>query len=183
MTNNANNNQTGKNNLYIDYERHINKMILYMIKNILKYCSHKGLPGNHHFYIKFKTNHPDFLILNMDDSVDMDLLEKYPNEMTILLQESFSNLTVDDKIFSVILSFKSEKKKLIIPFDSLLTFFDPFANFSVKIDSEKINDDANSNDLLDFLDYDFYEFEDEDYDDENLDYDFDIDEDNHTNTK
>lgn len=149
------------NGLCIDYDRQINKIILFMIKNILKYCSQKGLPGAHHFYITFKTNSPDFLILDSFDNPDLELLSKYPKDMMIVLQNSFSNLSVDEKTFSVSLNFNSQSRKLIIPFSSILTFFDPFANFSVKLDPEK-NENSISDDILDFFDhYDLYEFDDD----------------------
>jgi hypothetical protein len=155
--------KNNRNDLFIDYDRQINRMILFMIKNILKYCSQKGLPGGHHFYITFKTTSTDFLILDSEEKPDIELLAKYPKEMMIVLQNSFSNLVVEDKTFSVILNFNSEPRKLIIPLTSILTFFDPFANFSVKLDPEK-NEGLALNEILDFFDYDLYEFYDEEYD-------------------
>lgn len=156
--------KNGNNEIFIDYDAQINKMIVCMIENILKYCSKKGLPGSHHFYIKFKTDHPDVNILDSNGEQDFKLLEKYPKEMTIVLENSFSNLIVEDWGFSVQLNFNSEARKLIIPFDSILTFFDPCANFSVKLEPEKLSG-LRSDDPLNVFDYDFYDFYNEEYED------------------
>jgi len=153
--------------LMINYDLQINKMILLMIKGILKYCAIKGLPGGHHFYIKFQTKHQDFTILDPENNTpDLELLSKYPNDMTIVLQNAFHELSVDHNMFSVLLTFNGKPRKLMIPFSSLLTFFDPFANFSVKLDPEKIllSESSDTNDILDFFEYDIYEVYDEEED-------------------
>lgn len=87
----------------------------------LEYVSSKGLPGEHHFYITFRTQ---------DEGVRIPphLKARYPEEMTIVLQHQFDNLTVDrnHNLLSVGLSFGGVHSILSIPFHSLLTFADPY---------------------------------------------------------
>lgn len=151
-----------KDKKIINYDQQINRMIIHMIKKILQYSSHKGLPGGHHFYIKFFTNHPEFTIMNLNNTPDLELINKHSQEMTIVLQNSFQNLCVEEKFFSVVLNFNGEPKKLIIPFSAISTFCDPFAQFSVKLDIEKNKEyEKNSDSIIHFEEYDEYEFDEE----------------------
>ncbi|MDD2325595.1 MAG: ClpXP protease specificity-enhancing factor SspB [Alphaproteobacteria bacterium] len=84
-----------------------------------------GLPGEHHFYISFLTKHPGVEIPDY-------LIEKYPEEMTIVLQHQFFGLTVDEEGFTVMLSFNNVRERLIIPFAAITTFADPSVNFALQ---------------------------------------------------
>ena len=87
----------------------------------------KGLPGDHHFYISFITNFPGVKIAEW-------MMKDYPNEMTIVIQNWFENLHVDDKSFSIVLNFKNKPEKLNIPFESIISFSDPSVNFSLQFE-------------------------------------------------
>jgi hypothetical protein len=91
--------------------------------------SKDGLPGEHHFYISFQTDFPGVRLSNR-------LREKYPQEMTIVLQHQFWDLNVTEHTFEVGLSFSGIPERLLIPFDALTGFFDPSVQFGLKFDSQ-----------------------------------------------
>ena len=93
-----------------------------VVKAALKRAAQEGLPGEHHFYITFKTRAPGV-------SGPADLLAKYPDEMTIVLQRQFWDLAPGETFFSVTLSFGKEPKKLSIPYAAVTTFYDPSVQF------------------------------------------------------
>ena len=111
----------------INYEEIIKDSLKNAIKKLLLDISLEGLPGNHYFYISFITNFPGVKIAKW-------MIKDYPNEMTIVIQNWFENLHVDDKGFSVVLNFKNKPEKLTIPFGSILSFSDPSVNFSLKFE-------------------------------------------------
>ncbi|MEX2614599.1 MAG: ClpXP protease specificity-enhancing factor SspB [Alphaproteobacteria bacterium] len=97
----------------------------------------RGMPGDHHFYITFRT-------MDADVVVPQYLREKYPAEMTIVLQHQFDSLQVDDLGFSISLSFNDKREQLRIPFASLNAFADPSVNFGLQFRSgEKANAEAD----------------------------------------
>lgn len=83
------------------------------------------LPGSHHFYITFKTGAPGV-------SIPAHLRERFPDEMTIVLQNKFWDLTVGDAFFSVGLSFNQIPAKLVIPFSAITAFVDPAVDFGLQ---------------------------------------------------
>lgn len=85
------------------------------------------LPGDHHFTISFNTRFPGV-------KISKRLAEQWPQEMTIILQHQFMNLTVDERGFGVRLSFRSIPEQLYIPFDALTGFFDPSVPFGLKFE-------------------------------------------------
>lgn len=111
----------------INYEEIIKDSLKIAIKKLLLDVSLKGLPGDHHFYISFITNFPGVKIAEW-------MMKDYPNEMTIVIQNWFENLHVDDKGFSIVLNFKNKPEKLTIPFESVLSFSDPSVNFSLQFE-------------------------------------------------
>ena len=163
------------NKKFINYNKQINKLILFMIKNVLKDVAAHGLRGGHHFYIKILTAHPNLIVQDSAGNIDEEILRKYDTDMTIVLQNFFQDLKVEDDHFSVILTFNSLPKTLIVPFDAILTFHDPFANFAVHLDQEKYEED-DDDESMEFEEYEGYSL----YDDENdeiakfLEYDFNV---------
>src|SRR5512146_94665 len=83
-----------------------------------------GLPGEHHFYITFKTRMPDV-------SIPKHLLERFPDEMTIVIQHRFWDLKVEDDAFSVGLSFGGVPATLHVPFNAVTQFHDPAVEFAL----------------------------------------------------
>lgn len=114
--------------LQINYQKLINQSLKSAIKELLKNISKDGLPGEHHFYISFITKHPGIIIPDW-------MVEKYPDKMTIVIQNWFDNLIVNDQSFEIVLNFKNKPENLTISFDSILTFSDPSVNFSLQFDN------------------------------------------------
>ena len=83
------------------------------------------LPGDHHFYITFKTGAPGV-------DIPTHLKERFPDEMTIVLQNKFWDLTVEPELFSVGLSFNQIPTKLVIPFSAITAFVDPAVDFGLQ---------------------------------------------------
>ena len=113
------------NKLFIDYDSLTLEAMRNLIKKVLENISKNGLPNKHHFYITFLTNYKNV-------KIPIDIQNKYPKEMTIVIENSFWDLIVEENNFSIKLSFDGIKNKLIIPFNSLLSFSDPYANFHLK---------------------------------------------------
>jgi len=86
---------------------------------------HQGLKGDHHFFITFQTKFPGVMISDR-------LLEKYPEEMTIIIQHQYWELEVEEKSFSIVLSFDNIHESLVIPFDALTAFADPSVKFGLQ---------------------------------------------------
>ena len=84
-----------------------------------------GLPGEHHFYITFKTTAPGV-------DIPQRLRERFPDEMTIVLQNRYWDLVVDEERFSVGLSFSQVPSKLVIPYRAITGFHDPAVNFELR---------------------------------------------------
>ena len=84
----------------INYDKLMEKALKHVVIEALKIASDEGLPGEHHFYISFKTNHPDV-------RMSSDLLNQYPEDMTIVLQHQFANLMLSEDYFEVDLSFSN----------------------------------------------------------------------------
>ncbi|MGH7025373.1 MAG: SspB family protein [Caulobacteraceae bacterium] len=81
-----------------------------------------GLPGDHHFYISFRTDFPDVI-------VPEELVGRYPEEMTIVLQNQFWDLSPGPESFSVTLQFSGQPKSLSIPYAALTRFYDPSVQY------------------------------------------------------
>ena len=118
----------------IEYQKILNKNLLNVFVEILKEVEEKGLYGNNQLYITFATNNSKTLIPNW-------LLQKYPNEMTIVIQHEYYHLSVNKNDFSVGLSFNNKKSDLKISFDSITSFADPSANFGLNYQFNKSDED------------------------------------------
>jgi hypothetical protein len=88
----------------------------------------EGLPGAHHFYITFKTEAPGV-------SGPADLLGKYPDEMTIVLQHQYWDLAPGETFFSVTLQFGGQPKRLSVPYAAVTRFYDPSVQFLLQFEA------------------------------------------------
>ncbi|WP_336276546.1 SspB family protein [Bartonella sp. CB178] len=98
-----------------------------VIRKVLLEVAKAGLPGHHHFFITFLTNAPGVRISSR-------LKNRYPEQMTIVLQHQFRDLSVLETAFEVTLSFKEISEKLVIPFAAIQVFYDPVAAFEAAFD-------------------------------------------------
>ena len=110
----------------IDYHKILNNNMINIFKDVLKYIEKNGLHEGHHLYITFNTR-------NIDTKIPDWLKEKYPKEMTIVIQYEFWNFRVKKNSFNIGLSFNNIKTDLNIPFHSVISFADPYANFGLRL--------------------------------------------------
>jgi hypothetical protein len=106
-----------------------------IFRRVLTDVAEKGLPGEHHFLVTFRTGAPGVKISER-------LLQAHPQDMTIVLQHQFWDLTVTDTGFSVGLSFKNVAEKLVVPFSAVTGFFDPSVNFGAEFTPELKGNDG-----------------------------------------
>ena len=111
-----------------DYPKMVETALRGVMREALARTARQGLPGDHHFYISFRTRDPGV-------TVPRHLLAKYPGEMTIVLQHQFRGLEVGDTAFSVSLSFQSRPERLTVPFAAVNTFADPSVNFGLQFEA------------------------------------------------
>ncbi|HHI81551.1 MAG TPA: hypothetical protein ENJ99_00200 [Rhizobiales bacterium] len=112
-----------------------------VIRLALKRVEAKGLPGEHHFFIAVATTHPGV-------KLSKRLREKYPEEITIVLQHQFWNLKVFNSFFEVELSFDNAPEKLVVPYAAVKGFFDPSVQFGLQFEvSDAIQDSEDETDL------------------------------------
>ena len=114
----------------IEYQKILNRNLLNVFIEILKEVEKKGLDGKNHLYITFATN-------NSKTSVPDWLLQKYPSEMTIVIQHEYYHLSVNKNNFNIGLSFNNKKSDLTISFDSIISFADPSSNFGLNYQFNK----------------------------------------------
>ncbi|MBS7813071.1 SspB family protein [Roseococcus pinisoli] len=115
----------------LPYEAWAARALRAVALDALEHAAREGLPGEHHFYISFRTDHPG-------TSVPGHLKARYPHEMTIVLQHRFWDLEVDRvaQRFSVGLSFSGVASILSVPFAALTAFQDPHAQFGLRFEPE-----------------------------------------------
>lgn len=123
----------------INYDKLIEKSLKNVVIEALKIAEAQGLPGEHHFYITFKTNHPE-------TSVSNQFKNQYPEDMTIVLQHQYTNLTIGENGFAVDLSFGGILQTLSISYDSITYFADPHSKFGL---SFNIGEELFTNNLHD----------------------------------
>src|SRR4029079_7904320 len=99
-----------------------------VVRKVLSEVSRTGLPGEHHFFITFSTHAPGV-------RVSSRLLTQYPEDMTIVLQHQYWELTVTEHAFEVGLSFNGVPERLLVPFSALKGFFDPSVQFGLQFET------------------------------------------------
>lgn len=113
-----------KNN-EIDYAGLIDEAMHYVVRKVLEDVAKNGLPGEHHFFITFRTQAEGVMIAD-------ELRKRYPEEMTIVVQHQYYDLEVTEEGFSIVLSFDHVKHNLTVPFHSLVSFVDPAVRFGLQ---------------------------------------------------
>ena len=125
----------------IEYQKILNKNLLNVFIEILKEIENQGLDGNNHLYVTFETNNSKTVVPNW-------LLQKYPNEMTIVIQHEYYHLSLNKKSFNIGLSFNNKKCDLKISFDSIISFADPSSNFGLNYQFNKTTVQNNKKTLV-----------------------------------
>lgn len=109
----------------LQYDRLVERALKNVVREALLHVSQHGLPGAHHLYVTFRTDHPGVDIPDV-------LRSRYPVEMTIVLQYQFWDLIVGEDGFEVTLSFNDTHQRLVVPFSAINAFADPSVNFALQ---------------------------------------------------
>jgi hypothetical protein len=123
----------------IDYGNLMHRAMRSLIQEVLRDIEANGLPGEHHFFITFDTHHPDVRIADW-------LVDRYPGEMTVVMQHWYENLEVGEDGFSVTLNFGDTAEPLYIPYDAIKTFVDPSVEFGLRFETQEDHDDDEDED-------------------------------------
>lgn len=105
-----------------------------LIQEVLSDVQRNGLPGNHHFFITFDTRHPAARLAEW-------LKERYPADMTVVMQHWYDRLEVTDEGFAITLNFGDAPESLFVPFDAIVTFVDPSVEFGLRFETHDSPDD------------------------------------------
>jgi len=146
---------------FIDYNKVVDQAMRSIVRRCLRFVvkNNYKLPGNHHFYITFDLDHEGV-------EVSKQLRKTHVEQMTIVLQHQFWDLTVEEDFFSVALSFNNVRETLVIPYDALISFADPSARFGLQFHNDEDlilpdDDEEIDDELLESLLMIEEEFEDE----------------------
>ena len=123
----------------IDYGNLMHRAMRGLIKDVLDDVAEHGLPGQHHFFITFDTMHPDVEIADW-------LSDRYPDEMTVVMQHWYENLDVGTEGFAVTLNFGDVPEPLYIPYDAIKTFVDPSVEFGLRFETQAEDGDDDQSD-------------------------------------
>ncbi|MGJ5619051.1 SspB family protein [Sulfitobacter sp. MF3-043] len=113
----------------IDYGNLMHEAMRGLIRKVLLDVAERGLPGNHHFFITFDTTHPDAELADW-------LSDRYPGEMTVVMQHWYDKLEITEDGFSVTLNFGDAPEPLYIPYDAIRTFVDPSVEFGLRFEEQ-----------------------------------------------
>ena len=111
----------------IDYAKLLQRAMRSVVREVLSRAAHDGLPGEHHFYLSLRTDHPQA-------QVPAFLRQRFPEEITVVLQHQYDDLIVDDDGFAVTLRFDGTPARLVVPWEAVVAFFDPVAEFGLRFD-------------------------------------------------
>lgn len=114
----------------IDYGNLMHDAMRGLIRKVLLDVADRGLPGEHHFFITFDTSHPDAELADW-------LSDRYPGEMTVVMQHWYDGLDVTEEGFSITLNFGDAPEPLYIPYDAIRTFVDPSVEFGLRFEQQE----------------------------------------------
>ncbi|RAU22080.1 hypothetical protein CU669_10370 [Paramagnetospirillum kuznetsovii] len=125
------------------YDKMVEDALRGVVRDALEFAATQGLPGDHHFYVTFRTHFPGVAIPG-------HLTARHPDEMTIVLQHQFWDLSVEEEKFCVTLSFSGKPERLIIPFAAVSGFADPSAKFGLQFQAIPYDDDEDEDEEPEF---------------------------------
>ena len=114
-----------------DYPAMVQRALHGVVREALTRVAESGLPGQHHFYVSFRTRHPGVEVPDY-------LRARHPDEMTIVLQHKFWGLEVGDDMFAVTLTFQGRSERLVVPYAALTGFADPSVNFGLRLGGDTV---------------------------------------------
>ena len=120
----------------IDYGNLMHNAMRSLIQDVLTEVKNNGLPGEHHFFITFDTNHAGVEMASW-------LKDRYPTEITVVMQHWYDDLEVKDDGFSVTLNFGDTPEHLVIPYEAILSFVDPSVEFGLRFETNEEDEDTD----------------------------------------
>ena len=123
----------------IRYDLLVQEALRSVVRKVLGDAARDGLPGEHHFFITFRTDAPGV-------QISPRTKERFPKEITIILQHQFWDLNVTEFGFEVGLSFSNVPERLSVPWEALSGFFDPSVEFGLKFELQDIEPEEGAND-------------------------------------
>ena len=134
----------------INYQKILDKNMLSVFKDILRYIRDNGLSNNNHLYITFLTSNKNVDLPNW-------IKQKYPEEMTIVIQYEYYDIEINKNNFSITLSFNDIKTRLKISYKAIISFADPSANFGLILQKNKfkknLGNKQSKNNVINFSNY------------------------------
>jgi hypothetical protein len=118
---------------WLRYDRMVEDALRGVVRRALTEVGTSGLPGDHHFYLTFRTGETGVQIAPA-------LKSQYPKEMTIVLQHQFWGLEVTEEGFAVTLSFGGKHERLVVPYHSIVSFADPSVKFGLQFETSALGD-------------------------------------------
>ena len=122
---------------FLEYPKMVERAMRGVVREALDVATDNGLPGLHHFYITFRTQDPNVVIADR-------LLAQYPDEMTIVMEHQYWDLSVEDDKFSITLSFGGGPETLVVPYAAITAFVDPSVKFGLQFDANTDEADVAS---------------------------------------
>ena len=120
----------------IDYGNLMHRAMRSLIQEVLSDVADNGLPGAHHFFITFDTTHPETELAEW-------LKDRYPSEMTVVMQHWYDNLEVGDTGFGITLNFGDAPEHMFIPYNAIKTFVDPSVEFGLRFETQVSEEDED----------------------------------------
>ena len=121
----------------IEYGNLMHDAMRGLIRQVLPDVAAHGLPGGHHFFISFDTSHPDAELADW-------LSDRYPGEMTVVIQHWYDKLEVGEEGFSITLNFGDAPEPMYIPYDAIRTFVDPSVEFGLKFEQQQSSAESDA---------------------------------------
>lgn len=119
----------------LDYHAMVERALRGVLREALELAADEGLPGDHHFFVSFETGAPGVVIPAF-------LRDRFPEEVTIVLQHQFWDLHVDDEGFSVTLAFEASRQRIGVPWEAVTAFIDPVAEFALRFGATAEGEEA-----------------------------------------
>lgn len=123
----------------LDYAQLVREALRQVPRRVLEQVAEAGFPGEHHLYLAFRSDHPGVHVPNF-------LRERYPEEITVVLQHQFWELETDDDGFAVTLSFSGRPARLEVPWDALTALHDPSVQFGMRFEAPPEGEGEEGND-------------------------------------
>ena len=112
----------------LDYHRMVQHALRGVLREALEVAAGPGLPGEHHFYLSFRTQAPGVVVPPF-------LADRYPEEVTVVVQHQYWELHIDDEGFSITLAFDGSRHRLGVPWEAVTAFIDPASEFALRFDA------------------------------------------------